>query len=80
VKFAPGMADGTLPFTIGRADLGTKKGAGKVLWDAERGRLHTSEVAIEMQGELESLIGGMTTNVVLQQTQKATTRWVEKER
>jgi hypothetical protein len=69
----PANATG-LPFTIKSADLKSKDGKGTVLFDNDKGRLASSDMEMKLTGKLSIDIGGMTTEVTLDQTQKTTVK------
>jgi hypothetical protein len=72
---APGEnSPGGLPFKIKSADLKSKDGTGTILFDNDKGRLASSEMNLKLNGKLSIEIGGMTTDVTLDQTQKTTVR------
>jgi Family of unknown function (DUF6263) len=59
-----------LPFKILKADL-TGKGNGVVHFDEDKGRVNDSKLDMKVEGKLTIEIGGMTTEVELNQTQVA---------
>jgi hypothetical protein len=63
---------GGLPFRVTSSDLKTKNTAGTILFDPERGRLHSAEMKMEMEGDMTLVIGGEESKVHLVQTQKTT--------
>jgi len=65
---------GGLPFKIRKADLNAKKADGSILFDNEKGRVENSEQNLELSGKLDIEIGGQTTTVELNQTQKMTVK------
>jgi RNA polymerase sigma factor (sigma-70 family) len=72
---APGEnAPGGLPYKIKSADLKSKDGTGTLWFDDARGRLDHSEMTQKLDGTLGIEIGGMTTEVKLQQEIQTTIR------
>lgn len=70
---APGEKErGGLPFTIQKADLKSKKGEGSATFDRGKGRFESSTMKMDLSGDLKIEVGGMTTEVHLDQTQTAT--------
>jgi hypothetical protein len=65
---------GGLPFKIKKADLNAKKADGSILFDNEKGRVENSEQNLDLSGKLDIEIGGQTTTVELNQTQKMTVK------
>jgi len=63
---------GDLPFKIKSADIKTKEKQkpGTILFDTKLGRLSSSEITIDLGGNLEIEIGGMNAKVELKQEQK----------
>jgi hypothetical protein len=68
--------DGTdsrgLPFKIKSASLTSKNATGSIIFNADRGRVESSRMSLDLEGELQIEIGGQTTNVKLEQTQTST--------
>ena len=62
-------AAGSLPFKIKTAKLESKNATGTILFDAEKGRLDSSDMKLTLEGKLTIEIGGMTTEVDLNQEQ-----------
>jgi hypothetical protein len=73
----PGKA-GQLPFKIENADLKSKKGTGKIVFDPKAGRVVSSTMDLDIGGNLDISIGGMTTKVELTQNQKTTVKTSDK--
>jgi len=69
----PGAKTATegLPFRIAGGKLTSKKGSGKVVFSLDKGRILTSEMDLDLGGNLSIEIAGMTTEVELTQTQKS---------
>jgi hypothetical protein len=67
-----GSGPAALPFKIVSADLKAKDAAGNVLFDVEKGRLHSSDLGLTLEGKLSIEVSGMTSEVEL--TQKQTTK------
>jgi hypothetical protein len=65
-------ASGGLPFQIVSAKLDSKEGAGTVLFDVAKGRVSSSNMSLKLDGTLNLSIGGMTSEVKLNQTQNTT--------
>jgi hypothetical protein len=69
-------AEGTdsrgLPFKIKSAKLKSKNATGSIVFDAERGRVESSKMSLELEGTLQIEIGGQTTTVTLDQNQTST--------
>lgn len=65
---------GGLPFKIKKADLNAKKADGSILFDNDKGRVENSEQNLDLSGKLDIEIGGQTTTVELNQTQKMTVK------
>ncbi len=61
-----------LPFRIKDAQLTTKNAKGTILFDTKKGRLEKSEQSLELTGNLDIEIGGMSTKVDLNQKQDTT--------
>jgi hypothetical protein len=70
----PADSAGGLPFKIKSADLKSSDGKGTVWFDNDKGRLDHSETELKLKGKLSIEIGGMTTEVTLDQTQKTTVK------
>jgi hypothetical protein len=66
-----------LPFKIKSADLKSSNGKGTVLFDNDKGRLASSDTELTLKGKLSIEIGGMTTEVTLDQTQKTTVKTMD---
>jgi Family of unknown function (DUF6263) len=65
-------AGGTLPFTVKASNLKAKNATGTILFDPEKGRLHSAEMVMDMEGEMTIEVGGQESKVELWQTQKTT--------
>jgi hypothetical protein len=71
----PGSAGaGGLPFQIVSADLKSTQAGGTILFNAAAGRLESSEMNLKLAGKLTIAIGGMNTEVELNQEQKTTVK------
>ena len=57
------------PFKIKAAKLESKNATGTILFDNEKGRLDSSDMKLTLEGKLTIEIGGMTTEVDLNQEQ-----------
>ncbi len=62
-------AGNTLPFRIKKADLTSKDATGTILFDADKGRIASSDMKLTLTGTLDIEISGQTTQVTLTQTQ-----------
>ena len=62
-------AGGTLPFKIVKADLNSKESNGNILFDSTKGRVGGSDMTMHLTGTLTIEIGGMASDVTLDQTQ-----------
>src|SRR5262249_45209274 len=67
------VAPGGLPFKIKSAKLKSKNPTGTVLFDKTKGRVQSSEMKLELSGDLTIEIGGQTTTVTLTQQQDSKT-------
>jgi hypothetical protein len=65
---------GALPFKIKSAQLASKGGIGKFLFDSEKKRMDSSELKLTLDGNLQIDIGGMVTDVNLNQEQTTTVK------
>jgi hypothetical protein len=63
-------AGGALPFKILKADLASKDSKGEILFDSEKGRVASSNITMKLGGTLTIEIGGMSSDVTLDQTQE----------
>jgi hypothetical protein len=63
---------GGLPFKIKSADLKSTNAKGTIYFNIEKGRVESSDMSLDLKGELSIEIGGQTTKVELSQTQKTT--------
>ena len=61
-----------LPFTIKSATLESKEGTGTATFDRAKGRFTKSEMTMKLKGDLKIEVGGMETDVALDQSQTAT--------
>jgi hypothetical protein len=61
---------GQLPFKIKAAKLESKNATGTILFDSEKHRLDSSDMKLTLDGKLTIEIGGMTTEVELNQDQE----------
>jgi hypothetical protein len=62
-------AGGGLPFKIKSASLASKDAKGTILFDADKGRVASSDMTVNLEGDLKIEIGGQETAVNLKQTQ-----------
>jgi hypothetical protein len=69
---APTGPEEGLPFKIKTADLKSKNATGQVLFDVKKGRLEKSTQSLELEGNLDIEISGMSTKVELKQKQETT--------
>jgi hypothetical protein len=69
-KAPEASATGQLPFKIKSANLQTKNASGTILFDNEKGRLDKSDMKLTLEGKLTIEIGGMATEVDLNQEQQ----------
>jgi hypothetical protein len=69
---APTGTEEGLPFRIKTADLKSKNAKGTVLFDIKKGRIEKSEQSLELEGNLDIEISGMSTKVELKQKQDTT--------
>jgi Family of unknown function (DUF6263) len=67
-------AGGALPFKILKADLNSKESKGDILFDSEKGRVGGSNMTMKLAGTLTIEIGGMSSDVTLDQTQTTTVK------
>jgi Family of unknown function (DUF6263) len=63
---------GELPFAITASDFKTKNSTGVILFDPEKGRLHSAEMNMDLEGNMTVTIGGEESRIHLVQTQKTT--------
>ncbi len=61
-----------LPFKIVNANLKSKDASGTILFDVAKGRVASSDLKLTLSGNLSIDIGGMTSDVELNQTQTTT--------
>jgi hypothetical protein len=71
-EYQPSAGGGGLPFTVKSSNLKAKNATGVILFDPEKGRLHSAEMSMDMEGELTIDVGGQESKVELSQTQKTT--------
>src|SRR5262249_25904168 len=64
---AQGQGGGALPFKIVSGDLKSSSGSGTVKFDASKGRVESSDMTLEIKGDLSIEIGGQVTKVELTQ-------------
>src|SRR5260370_10398889 len=67
-------AGGALPFKILKADLNSKESKSDILFDSEKGRVGGSNMTMKLAGTLTIDIGGMSSDVTLDQTQTTTVK------
>src|ERR1019366_8301294 len=60
-----------LPFIIHKADLKTSGGEGTAIFDRAKGRFDSTEIKMDLTGDLEIEVGNMKTKVALTQKQTA---------
>ena len=74
VEFAPPKEDagGALPFKITGTEFKTKNTSGVLLFDPDKGRLHSVEMGMDLEGDLTIDVGGQASAVHLIQSQKTT--------
>jgi hypothetical protein len=79
LKYTPpgAMEGGGLPFRIKSADLATKDAGGTILFDSKAGRVASVELSVKLKGKLNIEIGGMASEVELDQSQKTTVKTSE---
>lgn len=65
---------GGLPFVIKSAELVSKEGTGYAYFDRKEGRFDSSNMKMKLEGTLKIEVGGMDTDVTLNQDQTATVR------
>ncbi len=70
---APSKKEG-LPFTIKEGQLSGKSTSGHAMFSEEKGRFESSEMSMQLGGNLTIQIGDMETKVELNQTQSASVR------
>jgi hypothetical protein len=75
---AAGEGVGGLPFKIKKATLDSEPATGTIKYDPEKGRIESSSMELKLKGTLEIEIGGQTTKVDLDQTQKTTVENMDK--
>jgi hypothetical protein len=66
-----------LPFAVTAVNLEVTKSGGSLLFDARKGRLESSELLVEMGGEVTIDVGGQKTTVRLNQTQNTTVKTMD---
>jgi Family of unknown function (DUF6263) len=67
----------SLPFKIKSASLTSKDANGFILFNADKGRIVSSEMKLTLSGDLNIEIGGQTTKVELTQNQTTTVKTTE---
>jgi hypothetical protein len=67
-----------LPFTIKSAKLESKGGSGEAIFDRTTGRIASSKLTMQLEGNLQIEVGNMATDISLNQTQTSTTRTASK--
>ncbi len=72
VKYVAPTGKSDLPFTISAANLKSTSGAGEAFFDRAKGRFEKSSINMKLDGTLTIVVGGMTTDITLSQTQIAT--------
>jgi len=68
---------GTLPFKIVKGDLNSKESSGNILFDSAKGRMVKSDMTLRLSGTLTISIGGMASEVTLDQTQTTKIRMMD---
>jgi hypothetical protein len=68
-----------LPFKIKDAKLTSSNASGTVKFNAEKGRVESSDMKLDLKGELNIEISGQTTKVELTQTQTTTVKALDKD-
>jgi hypothetical protein len=76
-KAPEASAAGQLPFKIKSADLKSKNATGTILFDNEKHHLDSSDMKLTLEGKLTIEIGGMTTEVELNQDQQTNVKTTE---
>ena len=69
---------GGLPFAIKKANLESAKSQGKILFDAQRGRIVEADASLRLVGSLVIEVGNMETTVELDQEQINRVRTMDK--
>ena len=78
LKYTPPSKDaGGLPFVIKSAELTGEPGEGKIVFDAEKGRLRESSHTMRLVGTLLIEVGRQETYVDLEQTQTSRVRTMD---
>jgi hypothetical protein len=74
VEFQPPKADAAtpLPFKITASDFKSKNIAGWLLFDPAKGRMHSAEMSMDLEGELTIEIGGQAQTMHMMQSEKTT--------
>ena len=72
-------AGNTLPFRIKSASLTSSNAGGTILFDNEKGRIDSTSMKLDLNGELNIEISGQTTKVDLKQTQTTTVKTTDEE-
>jgi hypothetical protein len=65
-------AGGAIPFRVTSSNVKVKNTAGMILFDPEKGCLHSAEMKMDMEGDMTIDISGQETKLHLVQTQKTT--------
>ena len=73
-----GAGAGALPFKIKSGNLKSTSSSGTVKFDNTKGRVESSEMALEIAGDLDIEISGQTTKVNLTQKQTTTVKTLDK--
>ncbi len=74
LKYGEPKEKSGLPFTIKKAELESKDGTGTANFDLAKGRFSSSDMKLKLVGDLKIDVGGMETDVHLEQTQTATVK------
>jgi hypothetical protein len=67
-----------LPFKIKSAELKSSNASGSIKFNADKGRVESSEMKLDLKGELNIEISGQTTKVELTQTQTTSVKALDK--
>jgi hypothetical protein len=79
LKYKAPTGKNGLPFTIKSADLSSKEGTGTAFFDRAKGRIDESSMKMVLKGTLKIEVGGMETEVALDQNQTATVKTSDEE-
>jgi hypothetical protein len=71
-------AEGALPFKIKKGDLKSTSSSGTVKFDNAKGRVESSDMNLEIKGDLEIEISGQVTKVELTQKQTTSVKTLDK--